>query len=149
MTRGKNKILKGFLKTYRKGKPGEVKYIPLRLGFLKLEYGLYDEPEVLSLVSFVLNDNDEAIAIGLRLEMMLGEVEGSGEVTYISENGVSGFQWSDGYVIWGHTFNDDSSPERGKKIGLDQWIDDCIAEMINPSEEELAERQKLDEKDSS
>lgn len=140
----KNRMAAGFLKKYRKGKGNEVKYIPLKLGFLKLEYGLYDDPGTLGLVSFVLDRDDEAIAVGSRLEMSLPE-DGTGEeVTYISENGVSGLQWSNGEVIWGHTYDDDSPPSPGKKIGLDQWIDEMIGNMINPDDEEIGERRRLD-----
>jgi hypothetical protein len=57
----KNKIPKGFLKTYRIGDKPAIIYLPLAFGFLKLEYGLYDEPEILGLVSFVLDASDEAI----------------------------------------------------------------------------------------
>jgi hypothetical protein len=60
-----------FLKNYRRGRAHEVKYIPLKTGFLKLEYGLYDSPGILSLVSFVLKDNDKAMAMGRRLELLL------------------------------------------------------------------------------
>jgi hypothetical protein len=140
----KNKIEKGFLKKYRREKKREVVYLPLDLGFLKLEYGLYDEPGVLSLVSFVLERSNDAIAIGPRLEMMLAGSDEDVQVTYISENGVSGLQWMNGVAYWGHTFDDDPGPIKGKKIGLDEWVDEMIEAMINPSDEEIEERKRLD-----
>lgn len=147
MKKQQNSLPRGFLKTYRKGEKQEVKYIPLKLGFLKLEYGLYDNPGILGLVSFVMDESDDAIAIGARLEMMLSDDHEGEEVTCISEMGVSGLQWSNGEVIWGHTYDDDSAPSGGRKIGLDAWIDECIETMINPSEEEIEERRRLDRED--
>jgi hypothetical protein len=70
------------------------------------------------------------------------------EVTYISENGVSGLQWSNGEAIWGHTYDDDSPPSPGRKIGLGQWIDEMIDHMINPTDEEIEERRRLDRQDA-
>jgi len=60
----------------------------------------------------------------------------NGEVTSIKENAISGLQWSDGRVDWGHTFDDDSSPAKGMKCGFDGWIDECLSKMINPESEE-------------
>jgi hypothetical protein len=144
MKKKRNIIAKGFLETYRTGEKSEVKHLKLHTGFLKLEYGLYDNPELLCLVSFVLDRSEDAIAIGMRLEMNLQADHRGDEVTYISENGVSGLQWSDGEVIWGHTYDDDSAPGPVKKISLDDWIDECIDAMINPSDEEIEERMRLD-----
>jgi hypothetical protein len=140
----KNKIARGFLGKYRREEKREVVYLPLELGFLKLEYGLFDEPGILSLVSFVLENRDDAIAIGSRLEMSLADSDEDTQVTYISENGVSGLQWSDGEVIWGHTYDDDSGPSPDRKVGLAEWVDEMIEAMINPSDEEIEERKRLD-----
>jgi hypothetical protein len=140
----RNTVAKGFLNTHRTGGKNEVKYVKLNNGYLKLEYGLYDIPEILSLVSFVLDKSEDAIAIGMRLEMNLQADHADDEVTYISENGVSGLQWSGGEVIWGHTYDDDSPPGPGRKIKLDAWIDECIDSMINPSDDEIDERRRLD-----
>jgi hypothetical protein len=140
----KNSVAKDFMNIYWKGKKKSIVYLPLSLGFLKLEYGLYDSPEKLCLVSFVLDKDDEAIAVGSRLEMSLADKLKNSEVTYISENGVSGLQWSGGEVIWGHTYDDDSAPSPGKKIPLGEWVDQMIDGMINPSDEEIEERRKLD-----
>jgi hypothetical protein len=125
-----NSIPKGFLKKYRKGKAGEVLYLELQKGFLRLEYGLYDDPLILCLVSYVKSKRKDAIAIGNRLELSLNDDYGD-EVTFMSEMGVSGLQWSNGEVIWGHTYDDDSSPSPGRKVDLDAWIDDCIKSMIS------------------
>jgi hypothetical protein len=141
MKKKRNNIAKGFLKTYRTGEKNGVTYLKLHTGFLKLEYGLYDNPELLCLVSFVPDTSEDAIAIGMRLEMNLQDDQNGDEVTYISENGVSGLQWSGGEVIWGHTYDDDSPPEPGRKVTLDEWLDECVDSMINPSEEEINERQ--------
>ena len=40
----KNSIPKGFLKKYRYGKANEILFLTLQKGFLRLEYGLYDDP---------------------------------------------------------------------------------------------------------
>jgi hypothetical protein len=147
MNKKKNKIPEGFLKNYQNDKKNEIKYIRLETGFLKLEYGLYNNPGVLCLVSFVLDKNEDAIAIGSRLEIILNDGGENDEVTFISENGVSGLQWSNGEVIWGHTYDDDSAPGPGRKISLDDWIDECIDSMINPDDEEIEERIRLDKED--
>ncbi|MBN1898627.1 MAG: hypothetical protein JW827_07600 [Spirochaetes bacterium] len=140
----KNEMPEGFLQKYRNGKRKEVKYIPLKLGFLKLEYDVCDNPGILSLVSFVLEDNDEAMAVGPRLEMNLTPDATGDVVTFITENGVSGLQWSNGRVFWGHTYDDDSPPSEGKTISLEEWIDECVDKMINPDDDEIAERKRLD-----
>jgi len=144
----RNKIPKGFLKAYRTEEKHDVTYLPLDLGFLKLEYSLYDDPDLLGLVSFVLDKSEDAIAIGSRLEMNLSPDGQSDEITYISENGVSGLQWSNGEVIWGHTYDDDSAPTPGRKVSLGQWVDEMIDVMINPSDEEIEERRRLDRNDT-
>lgn len=139
-----NSLPPKFLKKYREGKTDEVVYCRLSLGFLKLEYGLYDNPGTLSRVSFVLDDLDEATAIGSRLELVIGTDYREDEATFISENGVSGLQWSGGEVIWGHTYDDDTPTAPGRKISLDSWVDECVKKMINPDPRELEERRALD-----
>lgn len=127
----KNTYPKGFLKKYRKGRSDEVLFLELKKGFLKLEYGLYENPGLLSLVSYVHSQRKDAMAIGNRLEICLDEDDTSAQVTFIAEMGVSGTQWSNGEVIWGHTYDDDSPPSPGRKISLDDWIDECINIMIS------------------
>jgi hypothetical protein len=127
----KNSFPKGFLKKYRNGRSDEVLFLPLQKGFLKLEYDLYEETGVLCLVSYVHSKRKDAMAIGNRLEICLEEDESYSQVTFIAEMGVSGTQWSNGEVIWGHTYDDDSPPSPGRKIGLDDWIDECINIMIS------------------
>jgi len=126
----KNSIPKGFLKKYRYGKANEILFLTLQKGFLRLEYGLYDDPEILCLVSYVNSKKKDALSIGNRLELNLGDGNYD-EVTFIAEMGVSGLQWSNGEVIWGHTYDDDSSPSPGRKVDLDTWIDECIESMIS------------------
>jgi hypothetical protein len=140
----KNSMKGNFLKNYHKGRAHEETYIPLKTGFLKLEYGLNDSSGMLSLVSFVLEDNDKAMAVGRRLELLLSEDETGEVATFISENGISGLQWSGGRVFWGHTYDDDSPPSDGKSISLDNWIDECIGIMINLDADEIEERRRLD-----
>jgi hypothetical protein len=142
-----NAVDKNFLEKNHEGKEMEIIYYPLNLGFLKLEYGLFDNPGILSLVSFVLDDIEDAIAVGPRLEMCLSQDDAESVVTFITENGVSGLQWLDGEVTWGHTYDDDSSASDGKKIGLGEWIDECIDKMINPDDNEIEERRKYDNED--
>jgi len=126
----KNTVQKGFLKKYRRSKGSETVFLPLEKGYLRLEYGLYDNPGWLSLVSYVLTNKKNAPALGKRLELVLDE-EGQNIVTFIAEMGVSGTQWSNGHVIWGHTYDDDSPPSPGRKISLDDWVDECINIMIS------------------
>ena len=52
---------------------------------------------------------------------------------------MSGLQWANNGVYWGHTFEDDGGPVTVKKISLIDWIDECIEKMINPSQEEIEE----------
>jgi hypothetical protein len=133
-----NSVPKGFLKKYRKGKDNDISYLPLTIGYLRLEY----TSDLLSIVSFVRDKSPYSKAIGERLECDLN-LDGNGEVvTYISEMGMSGLQWSEGQVLWGHTFDDDSSPSKGEKINLDAWIDNCLQEMVNPNEETLEDIKK-------
>jgi hypothetical protein len=127
----KNTFSKGFLKKYCKGTSCEVLFLPLQNGFLKLEYGLYEEPGLLCLVSYVHSKRKDAMAIGNRLEICLDNDDACSKVTFIAEMGVSGTQWSNGEVIWGHTYDDDSPPSPGRKISLDDWIDECINIMIS------------------
>ena len=126
----KNTLPNGFLKKYRKGKPGEILFLPLQKGFLRLEYGLYCDPQTLCLVSYVNSKRIDALAIGNRLELSLSD-DGNDQVTFMAEMGVSGLQWSNGEVIWGHTYEDDSPPSPGRKIDLNTWIDECVKSMIS------------------
>ncbi len=136
----RNCIPEGFLKKYRHGPDTEKPlYLPLKTGFLKLEYGLYDNPGILSLVSFVRKDRGTSPAVGPRLEMILTESGQGDQVTFITENGVSGLQWENGKVIWGHTYDDDSGPTKGKKTALNEWVDEMIDDMINPTRDEMDE----------
>jgi hypothetical protein len=140
----RNQVEKGFLQTYRRGRAREVRYLPLSRGFLKLEYASREEQGMLFLVSFVLDEDDRAMAVGPRLELRLDDTEEGGAATLIEENAVSGLQWSNGAVLWGHTYEDDGPPEKGRAVSLGTWIDDCIETMINPSDEAIAERRRID-----
>jgi hypothetical protein len=66
---------------------------------------------------------------------------------FTSENGVSGLQWSAGRVFWGHTHDDDSPPSAGKRISIDDWIDECIGIMINPDTDEIEDQRRLDKEE--
>ncbi len=136
MSEAKNELPPDFLSTYRFGKADSTVFIPLTSGYLRLRYGLYDTPETLSLVSFVLDANDTALAVGPQLEFRLPETVGIEEATFVGENAVSGLQWAAGRVIWGHAYDDDSAPEEGETIGFDEWVDRCILQMVNPGEVE-------------
>lgn len=138
---------KGFLRTYRKGAKGAVRYLSLDFGFLKLEYDEDTDPGRLYLVSFVLDQDIDAMAVGCRLEMILSDDDEGSIVTYIAENGVAGLQWAHGGVYWGHTYDDDTGPGTIRKISLDKWVDECIDTMINPSREDIEERRQLDGQD--
>ena len=145
----KNSLPKGFLKKYRIVEKEGVKYIALNSGYLKLEYDKFEEDQpVLFLASFVLKKNKYAVALGNRLEFSISKNENENdEVTFISEYGVSGLQWSNGRVFWGHTYDDDSPPPPGRKINLDEWVDECIDRMINPSDDLLEEYRRIEEEE--
>lgn len=130
----KNTIPKGFLKQYRYGDGEEFGYIILAAGFLRLEYDTEAPRPLLSRVSFVAAPNPFSNAIEEQLECNLSFDGADDEITFIKETGVSGTQWCDGQVRWGHTYDDenDTLPE-GRKIALDEWVDECIEKMINPS----------------
>jgi len=133
----KNRMTGGFLKKYREGKKGSIQYISLNQGFLKLEYDEDHDPGILFLVSFIRSKSNRAIAIGCRLEMSLaGDEEEEDVVTYITENGVSGLQWAHGGVYWGHVYDDDTGPVSVRIIDLDEWVDECIENMINPTQQD-------------
>ena len=42
---------------------------------------------------------------------------------------MSGLQWIDGRVFLGTVWDDDDGPGEGRVIGLDAWIDECLAKM--------------------
>jgi hypothetical protein len=133
MNSNKNEIGAGFLYRYGRGEKNSVVYLPLRLGFLKLEYGRFDKAEDLAIVSFVHNKLKDAIAVGRRLELRLFPGGRGDKLTFMAENAVSGLQWAHGQVFGGNTYDDDSGgPSRGRKVSLDDWVDECIALMINP-----------------
>ena len=88
-----------------------------------------------------INDRDvhllkETVASKFNLEMCLSEYEGD-IITYITENGQSGLQWANGGAYWGHVYDDDTGPVSVRKIGVDAWVDEYIAKMINPSKEDI------------
>lgn len=126
----RNDLPSGFLSTYRTGKPHSTLYVRLARGYLRLKYGLNDAPDALSIVSYVLSDSDESPALGARLELRLPESAGEEVVTFIAENAVSGRQWARGRASWGHTYEADSA-DAGEAVGLEEWVDRCIAEMIS------------------
>jgi hypothetical protein len=113
--------------SHKKGKPRTRVHAPLALGFLRF---VYDEDGDLTLIAFVLEDDQRARAVGPRLEL------NNGIVTFIEENGVSGLQWRQGTVSWGHTY-EDSVPSKVRQVGLDEWVDDRVQAMSNPGAEVL------------
>jgi hypothetical protein len=117
-----------------------IVFLPLEQGWIKLEY---DDDGDLQLISFVLEEHEAERAVGPRLEL------GGGTVTFITENGVSGLQWSDGEVIWGHTYDSDGSPAPGRKIDLPAWIDECVDKMVNPDRDDLTELLELERQRAS
>lgn len=128
----------GFLSRHRSGAPEACEFVSLVRGFLRLER---DERGLLSLVSFVLDDSANARAIGPRLEMGLSEDGGDDEVTCIAENAISGSQWRGGSAAWGHTLEDDGDggTSEARAVPLEAWMDECLARMVNPPKELLAE----------
>ncbi|MBN1411827.1 MAG: hypothetical protein JW969_13345 [Spirochaetales bacterium] len=140
-----NSFPKGFLKKYNFSDKKEIKFIQLSTGFLKLDYHTDNDIAFLGIVSFVLKDKEDSFALGNRLKFIFSSIGNSYEtVTFISENGVSGTQWHNGKVIWGHTYDDDSQPSKGCEISLDDWIDECIDIMINPDDELVDEYKRIE-----
>ncbi len=133
-----NQAAGGFLSRYRSGTKDKTLYLPLERGFLRLRYGLNDGPADLSIVSFVLEESETAPAIGPRLELRFIGEPGRERVTFITENGVSGRQWSNGRAYWGNTFDDAAQPDRQRWIGLEEWVDECIEDMVNPTDDYTA-----------
>jgi hypothetical protein len=134
MKKKRNHLPGGFLNKYRTGEKGSIQYIHLNQGYLKLEYDEEHNPGILLLVSYIRSKSNRAAAIGCRLEMALADNEAEEDVvTYITENGVSGLQWAHGGVYWGHVYDDETGPVSVRMIGLDEWVDECIENMINPS----------------
>lgn len=127
-----NSIPSGFLKKYRTGESEGASYIPLAAGFLRLEYVSSGEDIILSRVSFVSDKSLYTPVIGNVLECSLSPHRAGEVVTLIGEMSVSGLQWVDGTVQWGHTYGDDLSAAEARKIDLDSWVDECIDGMINP-----------------
>ncbi len=133
-----NSMVPGFLARYREKKTEDIIYLPLNAGFLRLEYGRYDDPRALAIVSFVWHATREAAAVGPRLEMRLIPGDRGNIVTFIGENAVAGRQWRRGRVIRGHTYEDDSPGGAGNPVSLDEWVDTCVDRMINPGNAERA-----------
>lgn len=127
-----NRIPRGFLADHRKGRPGEVRWIPLARGCLRLEYGTQYEAEQLGRVSFVLEKTRDAPAVGRRLVLMLHADGIREKAVFIAENALSGLQWAAGCVSGGTTLDidpgDDGSDTR--HISLDDWVDECLRIMI-------------------
>ena len=111
-----NRVPPGFLERYRAKTAEDVVFLPLARGFLKLEYGKYDASP----------------AIGPRLELRLFKGERGDIATLIGENAVSGLQWSNGGVFWGHTYDEDGPAPQRRTVSLGDWIDECLARMVNP-----------------
>ncbi len=127
-----NRVPPGFLERYRAKTAENVVFLPLARGFLKLEYGKYDEPDALAVVSFVAKNSEASPAIGPRLELRLFKGGREDIATLIGENAVSGLQWSNGGVFWGHTYDEDGPAPQRRTVSLGDWIDECLARMVNP-----------------
>ena len=133
----KNSVSGGFLKKYRTAMVDDTLYIPLTAGFLRLEYSHETGPYILTRVSFTADSSEHSRAIGNLLEFSISADKDDGQATFIAEEGVSGIQWSAGEVVWGHAYDDDSPPSKGRKISLESWIDECVEKIIktkNPIE---------------
>lgn len=137
-----NRVPPGFIVAHRHGSGGEVTYISLTAGFLRLEYDAGATAPLLFRVAFVAAKSKFSPAIGSLLELSLDPGSAGDTVTFIAEEGVSGLQWSGGRVIWGHTYDDDSPVGDGERIELGAWIDRCIDGMINPPGKILDEMKK-------
>ncbi|OGJ88285.1 MAG: hypothetical protein A2268_05225 [Candidatus Raymondbacteria bacterium RifOxyA12_full_50_37] len=111
-----------FLSNYRKGTPDSVQYVPLNNGFLYLQYDCEGEIEQ---AAYVRKNRDEPGSNDLQLYFMWG----NDMVTFKTENGLSGEQWSNGYADFGTVYETDDAPSQGKKIDLDVWISQCLEEM--------------------
>ncbi|MEY2664755.1 MAG: hypothetical protein RIT04_563 [Candidatus Parcubacteria bacterium] len=127
-----NTLPNNFLTDKLKGKPNEIGFVELKGGYLKMKY---DEDGALIRVAFVLSKEEYEPSVGKQLEFSLDQSM-NGTVTYIEEMGAGGFQWSEGKVIWGSTYDEvPSSPTR--EISLNDWLNECLREIINPSQEQI------------
>lgn len=137
-----NSFPPGFIEKYRKGSCDSVEYISLDTGFLRIEYAGEEGDSLLSRVSFTAAKSKHSPAIGEVLEFSLSPDGADDVVTFIGDMNISGIQWANGEVQWGHTYEDETYPSDGKKIDLSTWIDECIVKMINPSPKILANMKK-------
>lgn len=126
-----HKVPSDFLATHRQGKAG-VLWIPLNRGYLKLEYGVYFEKDLLGRVSFVLDKTRDAPAVGRKLELMLHHCGTGEKAVFIAENAISGLQWVNGKVSGGTTLDIDPGKDNmtGRRISLAEWVDECLRTMI-------------------
>ena len=125
-------IPRNFLAAYRVGKSGEIRWIPLTRGYLRLEYGVYYEKDLLGRVSFVFDRGKDAPAVGRKLELMLHHGGLREKAVFIAENAISGLQWAAGRVSGGTTLEIDpgSDDSAARRISLDEWVDECLRIMI-------------------
>lgn len=135
----RNSFEKGFLNKYLTGRKGEIICLELDFGALRLEYS--KENGTLLFASFILDEQDQS-SIGERLEFDFSTPDDPC-VTFILENGVFGLQWRGGVVFWDNSYDESGEDKKLKVIKLETWVDECIKEMINPSEE-ILERYSFD-----
>lgn len=109
---------KGFLKTYGKSKPKEIRLVPHSDGFLRLTY---DDIGDLLDIGYVKDKKGKPIGAVLEIDRDLRLA------TYIEPMGVSGLQWNDGEAYWGNTYDD--SITNSREISLDDWVDEIVSKM--------------------
>lgn len=124
----------GFLARYRRGEPGALEFLAVGHGFLRL---VREEDEGwLERVEFVREATEDALPVGEQLELELSDGAWPEQATFIERNAISGLQWEGGVVRWGHTLDDEGpGAARGERVGLDAWVDRCVARMIARGQE--------------
>ncbi len=116
-----------FLKTFRNDKPGSVKLEPYGAGFLRLTYD--DGGELLE-ATWVRTKTGSAEK---NLHLYFDWANDS--VTCKTPSGLSGVQWCDGYALLGTVSESDGDDDadQGVKIGLNEWIEECLGKMTKDS----------------
>jgi len=87
-------------------------------------------------VALVAENTKTAPGIGKQLYFR-PEIDSSEEkfasITFKTQNGHSGIQWIYDSIYYGNVHG--MEPEKIKKISCNEWVDECIQEMIKESDE--------------
>lgn len=119
----------GFLARHRRGAPGTIEYLRVGRGFLRL--AREEDDGWLERIELVREATEDALAVGEILELELSDGTWPDRATLIALNAISGLQWEDGEVRWGHTLDEDAPPSSpAERVTLDAWVDRCVGQML-------------------